>query len=168
MPTRSNAAQPAGVVHFGGLYSCCEPFRSLLRRLPLVARSSASVLIEGEPGTGKELMARALHEHSRRAAREMVALNCGGMSRDLVASTLFGHVRGAFTGADRARSGAVRRANGSTLFLDEIGELPLSDQTLLLRVLQELRRSMKRLQITAPSTVGRPRWCACGPDRDEP
>jgi two-component system, NtrC family, response regulator GlrR len=95
-----------------------------------------TVLVAGESGVGKELIARALHEGSSLAGRPLVVLNCGAIPRDLVTSELFGHVRGAFTGAQQARKGAFELADGGTLFLDEIGELPLDVQPVLLRALE--------------------------------
>jgi sigma-54-specific transcriptional regulator len=111
--------------------------RALLDRIKLVAPSAANVLIIGETGTGKELIARHIHELSARGAGPFVAVNCGAFSETLVESELFGHERGAFTGALGARAGWFEAAQGGTLFLDEIGELPLHLQVKLLRVLQE-------------------------------
>ena len=110
------------------------------RVLDLVARvapSDAPVLILGESGTGKELVARAIHESSQRANGPFVAINCGAIPADLVESELFGHARGAYTGATNSSEGLVREANGGTLLLDEIAELPLPLQVKLLRVIQE-------------------------------
>lgn len=102
-----------------------------------VARSSATVLIQGESGTGKEMVARSIHQASPRANRPMLCLNCAALSANLLESELFGHEKGAFTGADRMRKGRFELADGGTLMLDEISEVPLSLQAKLLRVLQE-------------------------------
>ncbi|MDQ0570675.1 DNA-binding NtrC family response regulator [Variovorax paradoxus] len=110
---------------------------ALLERIRMVAPSDANVLIIGETGTGKELIARHVHDLSRRSGKPFVAVNCGAFSESLVESELFGHEKGAFTGAFAAKTGWFEAANGGTLFLDEIGDLPLSIQVKLLRVLQE-------------------------------
>jgi formate hydrogenlyase transcriptional activator len=112
-------------------------FRELLDRIRLVAGTSATILITGETGTGKELVARAIHNLSPRRDRPLVRINCAAISAGLVESELFGHVKGAFTGATEKRVGRFEHAHGGTLFLDEITELPLESQSKLLRVLQE-------------------------------
>ena len=111
--------------------------RQALRQVDLVAATDSTVLIRGETGTGKELIARAIHERSPRRERALVKLNCSAISAGLVESELFGHLKGAFTGATDRRIGRFELADGGTLFLDEVSELPLDTQTKLLRVLQE-------------------------------
>jgi len=111
--------------------------KSVLSRISKVAPSDSTVLITGETGTGKELVARALHRRSDRASRAFISVNCAAIPRDLIASELFGHEKGAFTGATLQRLGRFELANGGTLFLDEVGELPAETQIALLRVLQE-------------------------------
>ena len=116
-----------------------------------VAASPSAVLIRGESGTGKELLAAAIHRASPRAARPFVKVHCAALSQSLLESELFGHVKGAFTGADRDRVGRFEQANGGTLFLDEIGDINLEVQTKLLRVLQEM--SFERVGSSQPITV---------------
>ena len=113
------------------------PVRQLLRNVEQVAPTEATVLIQGETGTGKELVARAVHDWSRRKDRPLVKVNCGSIPAGLVESELFGHEKGAFTGATQRRVGRFELANGGTIFLDEVTELPIDTQVKLLRVLQE-------------------------------
>ncbi|MDX1999362.1 MAG: sigma 54-interacting transcriptional regulator [Thermoanaerobaculia bacterium] len=120
-----------------GLIGDHPAFRGALDRARRLARGDMPVLVLGESGTGKELVAREVHRHSDRARRTFVALNCAAVAENLLLSDLFGHVRGAFTGADRDREGVFETAAGGTVFLDEIGDLPLAAQGMLLRVLQE-------------------------------
>jgi len=115
----------------------CESMKRLRTEIERVARVAAPVLIWGESGSGKELTAQAIHEQSSRADRPFVAVNCGAMSPTLIHSELFGHERGAFTGATHAKAGLIESAHGGTLFLDEIGDLPKDLQANLLRFLQE-------------------------------
>jgi two-component system response regulator HydG len=118
-------------------------FRALLDTLERAAKTEASVLIHGESGTGKELLAHVLHDQSPRAGRPFVPVDCTTIPETLVESELFGHVKGAFSGADHNRTGLFEVANGGTLFLDEVGELPLSFQPKLLRAIQE--RQIRRV-----------------------
>jgi two-component system, NtrC family, nitrogen regulation response regulator GlnG len=129
------ALEPAGEAAeiLGQAPAMQEVFRAIGR----LSQSSATVLITGESGTGKELVARALHRHSARAAKPFVAINTAAMPKDLLESELFGHERGAFTGAQALRRGRFEQAEGGTLFLDEIGDMPAELQTRLLRVLSD-------------------------------
>jgi DNA-binding NtrC family response regulator len=120
-----------------------EAIREVARLVHRVARVDSSVLIQGETGTGKEVVARAIHDASPRRDRELVIVDCGSLPAQLIASTLFGHEKGAFTGADQRRPGAFERAEGGTVMLDEIGELPLDLQPALLGVLE--RRAFTRV-----------------------
>ena len=120
-----------------GIIGASPAMLTLFKRIRKVAPTMSTVLIQGESGTGKELVARALHENSPRAQAPMISVNCAAIPETLIESELFGHEKGAFTGAVAGRTGLVEAANGGTLFLDEIGELPLEAQARLLRVLQE-------------------------------
>ena len=128
---------------FEEIVGTSEPLRRVLAHVVKVAATDSTVLIAGETGTGKELIARAIHKRSQRATRPFIRLNCAAIPPSLVASELFGHEKGAFTGATHRRHGRFEMADGGTLFLDEIGELPTDTQIALLRVLQE--REVERL-----------------------
>jgi len=122
---------------FEDIVGSSESLRKVLRQVTKVARSDSTVLILGETGTGKELIARAIHKRSARAERAFIGVNCAAIPPSLIASELFGHEKGAFTGATQRRLGRFEAANGGTVFLDEVGDLPPDVQIALLRVLQE-------------------------------
>lgn len=122
---------------FEEIVGSSPPLQAVLAKVAKVAPTDSTVLITGETGTGKELIARAIHKRSERSARAFVSVNCAAIPRDLIASELFGHEKGAFTGATQRRVGRFESADGGTIFLDEVGELPLETQISLLRVLQE-------------------------------
>ncbi len=122
---------------FGEIIGVCPSMMEVFRKLQKVSTTDISVLITGETGTGKELIAREIHRRSNRANGPFVVINCGAIPENLIESELFGHVKGAFTGAVASRAGKFQAANAGTLFLDEIGELPLNLQVKLLRALQE-------------------------------
>ena len=122
---------------FGEIIGKSQPLQTLAQQISLVAPTDAAVLILGESGTGKELVAREIHQRSRRAGRPLIKVNCAAIPRELFDSEFFGHTKGSFTGALRDRIGRFELADGGTLFLDEIGEIPLDLQSKLLRVLQE-------------------------------
>jgi two-component system response regulator GlrR len=132
-----DAQADAGVAWREAILTRSPRMQQLLAEARMVAQSTASVLIQGDSGTGKELLARAIHAASARARENFVGVNCGAIPENLVESELFGHVKGAFTGAVRDRPGLFVEAQRGTIFLDEIGDLPLSMQVKLLRVLQE-------------------------------
>ncbi|HTN35195.1 MAG TPA: sigma-54 dependent transcriptional regulator [Marinobacter sp.] len=130
-PTPENS-DPASI-----MYGQCEPMQKVFTLIRKVAPTETTVLIQGESGTGKELVARALHLMSPRALKPLISVNCAAIPESLIESELFGHEKGAFTGAVSARTGLIEAAEGGSLFLDEIGELPAEAQARLLRVLQE-------------------------------
>ncbi|MFT6466679.1 sigma 54-interacting transcriptional regulator [Halopseudomonas sp.] len=123
--------------HYREIVGQSEPILTIIKQIDVVGPTDASVLIHGESGTGKELIARAIHQSSRRSDSPLIRVNCAAIPAELFESEFFGHVRGAFTGAMRDRVGRFELADGGTLFLDEIGEIPLELQSKLLRVLQE-------------------------------
>jgi DNA-binding NtrC family response regulator len=133
---REVQAKPYSAIRFGGLIGQEQRMRQMFSLLADVAPTNATILIEGETGTGKELVARALHDHSERSAKPFVVFDCSAVPHDLIESSLFGHMKGSFTGATGTRKGAFRQANGGTIFLDEIGELSLDLQPKLLRALE--------------------------------
>ncbi len=137
------AALTAAPAAYGGLVGSSRPMQLVRRLIGQVADSDATVLILGESGTGKEVVARSLHEQSPRSKRPFVPVNCGAIPSELLESELFGHEKGAFTGAITSRQGRFEMADGGTLFLDEIGDMSLDMQVKLLRVLQE--RSFERV-----------------------
>ncbi|MEQ8453932.1 MAG: sigma 54-interacting transcriptional regulator [Sandaracinaceae bacterium] len=132
--------------HFGTMYGASVPMRALFAMLEKIAPSDATVLLEGETGTGKEEAAQSIHEASPRADGPFVTLDCSAIPSNLLESELFGHERGAFTGATESREGVFEAAHGGTLFLDELGELPLTMQPALLRALEQ--REVRRVGAT--------------------
>jgi two-component system NtrC family response regulator len=131
--------QPAVTIKREGIIGESPAIIACLDLVARAANSKTNILITGETGTGKELFARAIHKNSSRADMNFVVVDCGALPESLIESLLFGHTKGAYTGADRAEQGFIKHADGGTLFLDEIGELPLSTQKAFLRVLQERR-----------------------------
>ena len=136
---------------FEEIVGSSAPIRTVLQQVARVAPTDSTVLITGDTGTGKELVARAIHKRSARSARPFVAVNCAAVPASLIASELFGHERGAFTGALQRRQGKFELADGGTLFLDEVGELPAGTQVALLRVLQE--REFERVGGSRPIRI---------------
>jgi formate hydrogenlyase transcriptional activator len=136
---------------FEEIVGSSKPMREVLKHIDKVAPSDSTVLILGETGTGKELIARALHRRSKRASRAFIRVNCAAIPQSLIASELFGHEKGAFTGALQRRLGRFEAADGGTLFLDEIGDLPMETQIALLRVLQE--KEFERVGSNHPVSV---------------
>jgi len=121
----------------GGLIGSSEAMRAVQKTIGMLADSNATVLISGETGTGKELVARAIHEYGHRGGKPFIPVNCAAIPAELMETELFGHVRGAFTGAVADRKGAFREAEHGTLFLDEIGDMDIAMQAKILRALQE-------------------------------
>ncbi len=138
-------------MRFGQMIGSCDAMRAIWRRVEKVAATDVSVLVLGETGTGKELVAREIHERSERRRGPFVTINCGAIPENLLESELFGHVRGAFTGATTTRAGKFQAADGGTLFLDEIGEMPLNLQVKILRALQD--RTVTRVGESRPERV---------------
>lgn len=136
-PADEDGTLPSAPVFYSGAVACSPAMLRIFRLVETLQHSEATILITGESGTGKEVVARAIHQHSTRNSGPFVPVNCGALPADLLESELFGHVRGAFTGAVRDRVGRFELASHGTLFLDEIGDVPLSLQVKLLRVLQE-------------------------------
>ena len=134
---REQASEVAEETNAPEIIGEAPAMQEVFRAIGRLSRSSISVLINGESGTGKELVAHALHRHSPRAKKPFIALNMAAIPKDLIESELFGHEKGAFTGANSVRQGRFEQANGGTLFLDEIGDMPLDIQTRLLRVLSD-------------------------------
>jgi two-component system, NtrC family, nitrogen regulation response regulator GlnG len=134
---RENAAEPQGVVEAMPLVGRSPAMQEIFRSLARLMQTDLTVMISGESGTGKELVARALHDYGKRKAGPFVAINMAAIPRDLIESELFGHEKGAFTGANARSVGRFEQAEGGTLFLDEIGDMPMEAQTRLLRVLQQ-------------------------------
>jgi transcriptional regulator with GAF, ATPase, and Fis domain len=141
---------PCGSV-FEEVVWASETMRNVLRQVATAAPSNSTVLLLGETGTGKELLARALHRLSNRSTMPFVTVNCAAIPQALIASELFGHEKGSFTGAHQRRLGRFESANGGTLFLDEVGDLPPETQTVLLRVLQE--REIERIGCNRPIAI---------------
>jgi len=139
---------PTESTEFEGLVGCSVALRKVFTVLDRVSRTDLTVLVRGETGTGKELVCRALHQRSRRSRAPFIVFDCAAVARGLIESEIFGHQRGAFTGAVGDRAGVFEQANGGTLFIDELGELPLELQPTLLRVLEQ--RQVRR--------VGASRW----------
>jgi transcriptional regulator with GAF, ATPase, and Fis domain len=136
---------------FGDIIGSCAAMQEVFRKVQKIATTDISVLITGETGTGKELIAREVHRRSNRAKGPFVTINCGAIPENLLESELFGHVRGAFTGAVANKPGKFQSADGGTLFLDEIGEMPLNLQVKILRALQE--RVVVRVGENRPETI---------------
>ncbi len=138
-------------MRFGSIIGACDPMKEIYRTVEKVAPTTVNVLVTGETGTGKELIAHEIHQRSPRADEPFVTINCGAIPESLLESELFGHVKGAFTGAEKTREGKFQAADGGTIFLDEIGEMPVNLQVKLLRVLQE--HTVTKVGATQPEKV---------------
>ncbi|HEX2669394.1 MAG TPA: sigma 54-interacting transcriptional regulator, partial [Polyangiaceae bacterium] len=147
---------------FGEIIGACASMMEVFRKLQKVAATDISVLITGETGTGKELIAREVHRRSNRVNGPFVTVNCGAIPENLIESEMFGHVKGAFTGAIASRAGKFQQADGGSLFLDEVGELPLGMQVKLLRALQE--RRVRKIGASREDTVDVRVMCASHKD----
>ena len=150
---------------YGDIIGACDAMRDIFRKIDKVAGTDISVLVTGETGTGKELIAREIHRRGPRKNGPFVAINCGAIPENLLESELFGHAKGAFTGAVAARPGRFQAASGGTLFLDEIGEMPVALQVKLLRALQE--RAVTRVGENKPEAVDIRVVAATNKDLDE-
>ena len=148
---KETLAERLEAMRFGRIIGSCDAIRDVFKKVEKVATTDISVLITGETGTGKELIAKEIHERSQRAKGPFITINCGAIPENLLESELFGHVRGAFTGAVANKLGKFHSADGGTLFLDEIGELPMLLQVKLLRALQE--KVVMRVGGTRPEPV---------------
>lgn len=149
--TRLMQGLPPEAPAFSSIVHRCDSMKRAVAMAHRLALRDVSVLLQGESGTGKELFARAIHQASARSGKPFVAVNCGAIPQELIDAELFGHEKGAFTGAATARAGYFESADGGTLFLDEVGELPLPSQVRLLRVLQE--REVTRIGGTKPRAL---------------
>jgi len=150
---------------YGDIIGACDPMRDIFRKIDKVAGTDISVLVTGETGTGKELIAREIHRRGPRKNGPFVAINCGAIPENLLESELFGHAKGAFTGAVAARPGRFQAASGGTLFLDEIGDMPIALQVKLLRALQD--RAVTRVGENKPEPVDIRVVAATNKDLDE-
>jgi len=148
---RRNLQERLESMRFGGIIGSCDAMREVFKKVEKIATTDISVLITGETGTGKELIAQEIHQRSARAKGAFVTINCGAIPENLLESELFGHVKGAFTGAVSNKRGKFHAADGGTLFLDEIGELPLPLQVKILRAVQE--KSVVKVGDTRPESV---------------
>ena len=144
-------AQLGSVYQFSDMVAESAPMKQVCEMIERVAPTDTAVLISGESGTGKELVAHAIHEHSRRKNRKFVAINCAALPAELLESEMFGHVKGAFTGATGNKEGLFEAADGGTMFLDEISSMPLDIQGKLLRTLQE--KEIRRVGSNENTTV---------------